>query len=133
MCNIGTTYNKAQMTLNAMQTGWENSKLTEKSFIDENYYYLIFKDGFNKIETLNSYFLASRSVNLSEDCAEFGIFEVSLGNTIKTKALFNSRGSGLGYWDRVRPIVEIPRENVRINKINDGLSPETALKLEKNY
>ena len=132
-CNINSTYKVAKMTLNAMQTGWENSDFTEKNFINENYYYLIFKEAFNKIETLNSYFLASRAVNLSENCAEFGIFEVSLGNSIKTKTLFNSRGSGFGYWDRIRPVVEIPRENVTINKVNDGLSPETALKLEKNY
>lgn len=130
LCNT-TTYKIAKMTLNVVQTGWENSKLAEKNFIDPNYYYLIFKDGFNKTETLNSYFLASRAVDLSEDCAEFGIFEVSLGNSIKTTFLFNSRGSGISYWDRIRPIVEIPRENVRINKVNDGLSPETALKLEK--
>ncbi len=130
LCNTSNAYKIAKMTLSVIQTGWKNPNFTEKNFTNGNYYYLIFKDGFDKTETLNSYFLASRSVDLGEDCAEFGIFEVSLGNSVKTKTLFNSRGSGLRYWDRVRPIVEIPRKNVRINKINDGLSPETALKLE---
>lgn len=113
-----------------MQTAWNNSKLDKSNFINPNYYYMIFKERFSDVETLMSYFLASRSVDLGENHINFGIFEVSMGNNIKTNTLFNSRGAGLEYWDRIRPVVEIPIQNIKIEKENDGMMPETAWKIK---
>lgn len=93
---------------------------------------MIFKEGFDSKETLNSYFLASRAVDLEETKVNFGIFEVSMGKAIGTNDLFNSIGGSLSYWNRIRPVVEIPRENIKIDKTNDGLTKETALKFEEN-
>lgn len=93
---------------------------------------MIFKEGFEAKETLNSYFLASRAVDLEENKVNFGIFEVSMGKRVKANSLFNSIGGSLSYWNRIRPVVEIPRENVKIDKTNDGLTKETTFKLEKN-
>lgn len=108
LCNANTAFLKAENTLSPVQTAWRNSNMTGKNFIDERYYYLIFKESFEKTETLMSYFVASRAVDLTESCANFGIFEVSMGNSIEMAVLFNSRGASLEYWDRIRPVIEIP-------------------------
>jgi hypothetical protein len=72
-------YLKAENTLSPIQTAWNNTRLTEKNFVNPNYYYLIFKEGFSNVETLMSYYLASRSVDLTENHINFGMFEVSMG------------------------------------------------------
>jgi len=131
LCNSGTTFLKANTSLRPAQTAWANSNMRSKNFVNENYYYLLFKEGFQKTETLNSYFIASRAVDLTDTCFNFGIFEVSVGGGIKTVPLFNSRGASFEYWDRIRPIVEIPLENIKIDMNCKGSSPETALKLMK--
>ncbi len=114
-----------------MQTAWKSFKVNNNNFVNSNYYYMIFKEGFDMKESLSSYFLASRAVDLEETKVNFGIFEVSMGKTIGTNSLFNSIGGSLSYWNRIRPVVEIPKENVKIDKTNDGLSKETPLKFEK--
>ena len=127
----GEGYRKAKTSFTPMQTAWDNNSLNKGNFVNPNYYYLIFKEGFSEVETLMSYFLASRSVDLAENHVNFGVFEVSMGSKIKTNTLFNSRGANLEYWDRIRPIVEIPMENIKIDKQNDGMLPETAWKIER--
>lgn len=129
LCNSNTAFLKAESTLAPAQTAWRSSNMRGKNFIDERYYYLIFKDGFEKTETLMSYFVASRAVDLTESCANFGIFEVSMGNSIEMAALFNSRGASLEYWDRIRPVVEIPLEKVNIERSSEGDSKDTAWKI----
>lgn len=131
MCNADSTYQKANTSMKMVQTAWSNSKLKANNFTDEAYYYMIFKNGKNSIETQTSYFLASRGVDLDAQVANFSIFEVSMGKTIQTNTLFNSRGGSLEYWDRIRPVVEIPRDNIKIDQTNDGLSKETALEIIK--
>lgn len=116
-----------------MQTAWNNTKISKKNFKNQNYYYMIFKEGYSEVETLMSYFLATRSVDLLENHINFGIFEVSMGDNIKTNTLFNSRGASLEYWDRIRPIVEIPRENIKIENQNDGVTKESAWKIIQKY
>lgn len=113
-----STYLKAKSKIMPMQTAWNNLELKCRNFINENYYYMLFRDGFSEKETLKSYFLASRAVDLEENCANFGIFEVSLGKYIKTNPLFNSRGGSLEYWDRIRPVVEIPIKNFELEIYN---------------
>lgn len=76
-----------------------------------------------------SYFLASRAVDLERKQADFSIFEISMGKTIKTNPLFNSRGGSLEYWNRIRPVVEIDKNAVILDRTNAGTSPETAWKL----
>lgn len=115
-----------------MQTGWNNTKLSKRNFKNPNHYYMIFKEGNSEVETLMSYYLATRSVDLLENHINFGIFEVSMGDNIKTNTLFNSRGASLEYWDRIRPIVEIPMGNIKIENQNDGLTKEKAWKIIKN-
>lgn len=123
-------YLKAESTLYPMQTTWKKSKMSSKNFINEAYYYMIFKDAFNDKEDLMSYFLASRSVDLNENNIGFGIFEVGVGNGIQTNTLFNSRGGSLEYWDRIRPMVEIPLDNIEIDRTSDGKTKESAWKIE---
>lgn len=129
LCNVSDTYLKANSNLNPMQTGWSNSNMKAYNFSNDNYYYLLFKEGFQEKETLMSYFLASRAIDLNDNYINFGIFEVSMGKEIQTTALFNSRGATLEYWDRIRPIVEIPVENITLDRNADGLTPETAWKI----
>ena len=124
-------YLKAQNVINPTQTAWINSRLKSKNFINQNYYYLIFKEGFQETETLMSYFLASRAVDLEENYINFDVFEVSMGKDVKTNTLFNSRGGSLEYWNRIRPVVEIPLENIKLDKTTDGMTAETAWKIEK--
>lgn len=124
-------YIKAKSCLNPMQTAWENGRLEERNFVNPNYYYMIFKDGFEDGEGLMSYYLASRAVDLNDSHIEYGIFEVSMGRSIKTNKLFNSRGASIEYWDRIRPIVEIPLEGIRINRENDGMTKDAAILMGK--
>lgn len=93
--------------------------MTNSNFVKNQYYDLIFRDE-NK-EKLTSYFLASRAVELEENHVNFGIFEVSMGKTIRVNPLFNSRGASLEYWDRVRPMVEISRDRVLIESEADKI------------
>lgn len=122
---------KAKNSINPLQTAWTKSKMSAKNFIDKNYYYMIFKDGNSEKDEVMSYFLASRAINLHENNAQFSLFEVSMGSTIRTNSLFNSLGGSIEYWDRIRPMVEIPIDGVRVEKINDGLTKDTAWKIEK--
>lgn len=131
LCNSRDTYKKANEKLNPMQTAWNNSKISSNNFINNNYYYMIFKEGFDVKESLSSYFLASRAVDLNEKYVSFGVFEVSMGKRIGISNLFNSIGGSSSYWNRIRPMVEIPKEKVKIDKTNDGLSKETSFKFEK--
>ena len=62
-----------------MQTGWNNTKLSKRNFKNPNHYYMIFKEGNSEVETLMSYYLATRSVDLLENHINFGIFEVKIG------------------------------------------------------
>ena len=128
--DLNKTYLKAENSLNPLQTAWDKYKMNTKNFVHEKYYYMIFRDGVSEKEELMSYFIASRAVNLNENNVQFELFEVGMGSTIKTNTLFNSRGGSLEYWDRVRPIVEIPINNIRIEKVNDGLTKDTAWKIE---
>lgn len=123
-------YLKAEKSLNPMQTSWTKSKMNEKNFTSEKYYQMLFRDMDNELEELMSYFLASRGVNLNENHAQFGLFEVGMGSTIKTNTVFNSLGGSLEYWDRIRPMVEIPINNIRIDRSNDGLTKDTAWIIE---
>ena len=124
------TFLKANEIINPLQTAWANSDWSKANFVHENYYYMIFKEKFQSIDTLRSYFLASRSIDLAENHVNFGIFEVSMGNSIQTNPLYNSRGGSLEYWDRIRPVVEIPMENIEIDKTSDGMSHENAWKIK---
>ena len=54
-----------------------------------------------------------------------------MGKGVKTNTLFNSRGGSMEYWDRIRPVVEIPVENIKIDKAHDGMSKDSALIIEK--
>lgn len=128
LCNASYTYKKALFSIKPMQTAWANSELSSLNFIQEEYYNLIFKDTNN--ERLLSYFLSSRGVDLEENYANFGIFEVSLGKTIKTNSLFNTRGGSLEYWDRIRPVIEIAMDSITLDKTKDGYTPETAWKIK---
>lgn len=114
-----------------MQTAWKSSKINSKNFINNNYYYMLFKEGFDVKESLSSYFLASRSVDLNERYVSFGVFEVSMGKRVGTNDLFNSIGGSLSYWNRIRPVVELPRENIKIDKTNDGLTKDATLKIQE--
>ncbi|MCI8393212.1 MAG: hypothetical protein HFJ24_05475 [Clostridia bacterium] len=125
------SYIKAEKALNPMQTAWTNGRLEERNFINPNYYNMIFKDGFDHGEALISYYLASRAVDLNDSHIEYGIFEVSMGRNIKVNELFNSRGASIEYWDRIRPVVEIPLEGIRLNRTNDGMTKDTAILMEK--
>lgn len=131
LCNVNSTYLKANTSLSAAQTAWSNSNMTLENFVDENYYYMVFNEGFNKRETLMSYFLASRAVDLTESVINFDVFEVSMGKSIQTNTLFNSRGGSLEYWDRVRPIVEIPLNKISIDRLTDGMTQENAWEIRK--
>lgn len=124
-------YLKAENTLYPLQTAWKKSKMGVRNFVHETYYYMIFKEGFNDMEDLMSYFLASRSIDLNENNIGFGIFEVGVGNNIQTNTLFNSRGGSLEYWNRIRPMVEIPLDNIKIDRTTDGNSNENAWKIER--
>jgi len=128
LCNANAKYKKANKTIKPTQTAWSNSNIKEKNFIRNEYYDLIFKNG---DEELTSYFLASRAVDLEESHINYGMFEVSMGKSINTNPLFNSRGASLEYWDRIRPVVEIQMDGITLDKTTDGETPETALKLIK--
>lgn len=125
-------FSKAEKVLNPMQTAWTNGKLEDRNFINQNYYNIIFKNSLENGEALMSYYLASRAVELNDSHIEYGIFEVSMGRNIKVNELFNSRGASIEYWDRIRPVVEIPLEKIRINVENDGRTKDTAILMEKN-
>ncbi len=128
---INQNYLKADEKLNPLQTAWTKTKMSEKNFTHSNYYYLIFKNGFDNKDGLMSYFLASRAVDLNENNIDYDIFEVSSGNKIHTNTVFNSRGGSLEYWDRLRPMVEIPLEEIVINSKNNGMTKDTAWVIEK--
>lgn len=123
-------YSKAENTLYPLQTAWKKSKMSIRNFKNEAYYYMIFKNGFNDKEELMSYFLASRGIDLNENNISFGIFEVGIGRVVQTNTLFNSRGGSLEYWNRIRPMIEIPLDNIEIDRTSDGKTKESAWKIE---
>ncbi|MCI8620883.1 MAG: hypothetical protein HFJ50_03685 [Clostridia bacterium] len=45
--------------------------------------------------------------------------------------MFNSRGASLEYWDRIRPIIEIPMERIIIKQEGDGMSANDEWKILK--
>ncbi len=106
LSNITDTYQKAEKTIKPMQTAWKNGNLKEENYILPEYHKMLY--------TNYSYHLASRAIDLKEDYINFGLFELTLGKTIQTTTLFNSRGGTQSSWNRIRPIVEIPRENIEL-------------------
>lgn len=106
LSNITDTFQKAEKTITPMQTAWTNGSLKEENYILPAYYKMLY--------TPSSYHLASRAIDLKEDCINFGLFELTLGKTIQTTTLFNSRGASQSSWNRIRPIVEIPRTNFEL-------------------
>ncbi len=111
LCNVDSTYKKANKIIDATQTAWSNSNMKILNFLNEKQYEMIFKQGDNDKEMLISYFLASRAVNLGENYIGYGMFKVNKGYGISSSNIFSSNGGGITSWDRIRPMVEIPIEN----------------------